>query len=321
MYTRGSALLSKEINRIITDKNATLGTLFKPPFSFSKYVQELFANGEQGFFYDLNDLSKMFQNSAGTVPVTAVGQPVGLIRDKSGRNNHTYQTTSASRPLLQHEPILGSNLVINGDFSDGGAGWVTDGTPTFTFDTGRAYYNGIGVADTGRLYNDLGMTVGKTYKVSYDYEVIQGVFMVGSIISIAIGGRNITGKGRRHFILTVTDARDKGVHFRPEITLQTCEFFIDNVTVQEIIGYNTAISKIGYDTVDDKLITNLPAQLTGCTVIRSVPNVGTQILTNQTIPATYEDNTDHCGLIVINRVLTPSETSAITAELNKRAGV
>ncbi|MGO5535729.1 hypothetical protein PGK06_010985 [Acinetobacter baumannii] len=79
--------------------------------------------------------------------------------------------------------------------------------------------------------------------------------------------------------------------------------------------------RIDFDAIDDKLITNLPAQLTGCTVIRAVPNVGTQILTGQTIPTTYNDNTDHCGLIVINRVLTPSETSAITAEFNKRAGV
>ena len=84
---------------------------------------------------------------------------------------------------------------------------------------------------------------------------------------------------------------------------------------------NDTPRRIDFDTVDDKLITNLPTQLTGCTVIRSVPNVGTQILTGQTIPATYEDSTDHCGLIVINRALTPSETSAITAEFNKRAGV
>ena len=126
----------------------------------------------------------IFQNSVGTVPVTTVGQPMGLIRDKSGRNNHAYQTTSSMRPLLVASP-----------------------------------------------------------------------------------------------------------------------------------------QRIDFDTVDDKLITNLPAQLTGCTVIRSVPNVGTQILTGQTIPATYEDNKDHCGLIVINRALTPSETSAIAAEFKKRAGV
>lgn len=152
--------------------------------TFDQLIQSLFANNEQGFFYDPNDLSTMFQDSAGTIPVAAVGQPVGLMRDKSGRNNHAYQTASAARPILRDAP-----------------------------------------------------------------------------------------------------------------------------------------RRIDFDVIYDKLITNLPSQLTGCTVIRSVPNVGTQILTGQTIPATYNDDTDHCGLLVINRALTTSETSSITAEFNKRAGV
>lgn len=51
-------------------------------------VAALFAAGEQGAWYDPSDMSTMFQDTAGTVPVTAVGQPVSLIRDKSGRGNH-----------------------------------------------------------------------------------------------------------------------------------------------------------------------------------------------------------------------------------------
>ena len=96
---------------------------------------------------------------------------------------------------------------------------------------------------------------------------------------------------------------------------------IDNISVKEVTGYRTDQNYLKFDAVDDKLITNLPTQLTGCTVIRSVPNVGTQILTNQTIPTPYNDNKDHCGLIVINRALTASETSQITKLFNKAAGV
>ena len=48
----------------------------------STYVKQLFSNNEQGFFYDPNDLSTLFQDAAGTVPVTGAGQPVGLILDK-----------------------------------------------------------------------------------------------------------------------------------------------------------------------------------------------------------------------------------------------
>jgi hypothetical protein len=60
----------------------------------------LFAAGEPGVWYDPSDFSTMFQDSAGTTPVTAVEQPVGRILDKSGRGNHATQSTSASRPVL-----------------------------------------------------------------------------------------------------------------------------------------------------------------------------------------------------------------------------
>ena len=42
----------------------------------------LFAAGEQGAWFDPSDFSTMFQDSAGTTPVTAVEQPVGLMLDK-----------------------------------------------------------------------------------------------------------------------------------------------------------------------------------------------------------------------------------------------
>lgn len=61
----------------------------------------LFATGEQGAWYDPSDLSTLFQDSAGTIPVTADGQPVGLILDKSGNDNHASQVTSAARPVYR----------------------------------------------------------------------------------------------------------------------------------------------------------------------------------------------------------------------------
>lgn len=61
----------------------------------------LFASGEQGAWYDPSDLSTMFQDSAGTTPVTTDGQSVGKILDKSGRGNHASQATAAARPLYK----------------------------------------------------------------------------------------------------------------------------------------------------------------------------------------------------------------------------
>ena len=104
MYTQNSALLSRDISRIITDKSATLGTLFKT--SFSRFVKKLFTNGEQGFFYDLNDLSTLYQDTTGTTPVLLTGQPVGLIKDKSGNGLDAVQATSSMRPLLKEIPYF-----------------------------------------------------------------------------------------------------------------------------------------------------------------------------------------------------------------------
>ena len=63
----------------------------------------LFAAGEQGAWYDPSDLSTLYHDAAGTTPVTAVEQRVGLMLDKSGRDNHAFQATTApndKRPIL-----------------------------------------------------------------------------------------------------------------------------------------------------------------------------------------------------------------------------
>ena len=65
--------------------------------------RSLFYAGEQGIWLDPADFSTLFQDAAGTTPVTAVGQPVGKILDKSGRGNHATQSTGASRPTLQQD--------------------------------------------------------------------------------------------------------------------------------------------------------------------------------------------------------------------------
>lgn len=76
--------------------------------NLTQLIKSIFATGEQGFAYDPNDLTTLFQDAAGTIPVTAAGQPVGLMIDKSGRNNHAFQTVSASRPVLQRNATTGA---------------------------------------------------------------------------------------------------------------------------------------------------------------------------------------------------------------------
>jgi hypothetical protein len=104
----------------------------------------LFSASEPGVWYDPSDITTLFQDTAGTTPVTATGQSVGLMLDKS-------------KGLA-----LGSELVTNGDFSAGSTGWtlglgwsVTGGAASITISLAtNALTQGIGVA-------------GKTYQITY----------------------------------------------------------------------------------------------------------------------------------------------------------
>lgn len=148
----------------------------------------LFENGEQGaLYYFTDDFAGLYQDAAGTIPVTAVEQPVGRILDKSGRGNHATQAAAAARPVLKE-----------------------------------------------------------------------------------------TGTVRR----------------------------------------------INFDGVDDKLTTTFPGLGSNATIARSVPGVGASILTGQTIGAgAWDDSTNHCGLVIVNRALTGPETASLTTYLNELAGV
>jgi hypothetical protein len=74
----------------------------------------LFAAGEQGYWLDPSDFSTMFQDDAGTTPVTAVGQSVGRWLDKSGRGNHFIQSNVANRPILQVDSTGRPFLLFDG---------------------------------------------------------------------------------------------------------------------------------------------------------------------------------------------------------------
>lgn len=57
-------------------------------------------------WWDPSDLTTLFQDSAGTTPVAAHGEPVGLMQDKSGNGYHLSQGTAGGRPLWQSDGSL-----------------------------------------------------------------------------------------------------------------------------------------------------------------------------------------------------------------------
>jgi hypothetical protein len=59
----------------------------------------LFANGEEGAWYDPSDLSTMWTDNGITQAV--VGDLIYRIDDKSGNGNHAVQATVGLRPMLK----------------------------------------------------------------------------------------------------------------------------------------------------------------------------------------------------------------------------
>ena len=85
-------------------------------------------------YYTVQPQPVLFQDSAGTTPVTAVEQPVGLMLDKS-------------KGLA-----LGAELVTNGDFSNGTTGWTVINGGTITVSLGVATIaNGVASETALRL--------------------------------------------------------------------------------------------------------------------------------------------------------------------------
>lgn len=56
-------------------------------------IADLFALGKKGFWYDPSDLSAQFQDTAGTIAVTADGDPVRKVIDKSGNGHNLTNGT------------------------------------------------------------------------------------------------------------------------------------------------------------------------------------------------------------------------------------
>lgn len=73
----------------------------------------LFSASEPGFTFEPWDITTLFQDRAGTTPVTAAGQSVGYRRDKSGRGNHQVAVNDAKRGIYGWMPKTGRRNLLN----------------------------------------------------------------------------------------------------------------------------------------------------------------------------------------------------------------
>jgi hypothetical protein len=133
-----------------------------PPFS----PASLFVGGIPGVWYDPSDYSTLFQDSAGTTPVTAVEQPVGLMLDKSqglvlgseatsgawlNTNTTAFDTFTSTGPASFTATTTGAKsprTAVAANLPAAGWYWV-DFTATYT----GGVFNNIGFSNTGSQYS------------------------------------------------------------------------------------------------------------------------------------------------------------------------
>ena len=262
---------------------------------------KLFKSGDIGAFIDPSDISTLYQDSVGRTPVTAAGQSLGLALDK------------------QSGAIRGPEL------------W-SDAATTFTGESSKVS------AGVYRIYTSDGAitavnvpnitTAGKTYEVTL---TVDSMTVAANGVSLDIvGAAAATTVGDKRWIVV---AAATTMTIKRTTAGMACDVQISNVSVREIPGSHAkqatagsrplwaAGNKVDYDGVDDSLVITFPSDMgADCTVARSVPNGEATILTAQTITTTYTDSTDHCGLVIINRALTATETNQLRRWLNRRAG-
>ena len=192
-----------------TDQYAQWKRLGYPLFS----PLSLFANGEQGVWYDPSDFTTMFQDSAGTTPVTAVEQPVGLLLDKSKGLE------------------LSSELQPNGDFSSGATGWSPSGE--WVIENNRAVKSAT--TTNSNLGTFVSVEASKSYLVTFDIISVTGSITVQTASSSNATLATFTSAGSVRCIITATSVLtgSRVIVFR---AVAASTAVIDNVSIKEIAG-------------------------------------------------------------------------------------
>jgi len=184
---------------------APLASSTSSPFSPASF----FANGEQGWWYDPSNFSTLFQDSAGTTPVTAVEQPVGLQLD------------------LSKGLVLGPELVTNGSFTTD-----TDWTKAAGVTISGGTLNFLAVSNQTAAFQNVGITAGKFYRITMTVSVTTGT--VGPLFN---GGPNtlgpvITSSGTYSWTLTASGSANGNFSFNASLFTGS----VDNISIKELPG-------------------------------------------------------------------------------------
>lgn len=258
----------------LTGRGLRIGRPFSPV--------QLFEGGEAGVWFDPSDLSSLYQDAAGSTPVTGYGQPVGLMLDKS-------------RGLVPG-PELAASLPTPAIADFGGSSGAWDGTT-------RTMSNASTGSDAGhpRFSFALGLVTGRRYHVVGH---LTGDLSAVFLIRMATAGseNNVSFNSATGVFEARQLAGGTSLQFILNATLGTSAVHIGAVSVRELPGSHAAqpISSrrptyetgggqqwLSFDGVDDLLLTpsvnlSTTAQLSLFAGVRKVSDAVRGVVVNQT---------------------------------------
>lgn len=156
----------------------------------------LFALAQPGGWWDFSSNDGLWQDAAGTTPVTALGQPIGLALDKSRWGGKSFAQVMAAQPELVSNP--------GGPFADT-TGWTAQqGTATVV--SGKLRATRAGGTD-GRATTPITCVVGRPYRVNVSgiaATATGAIVIANSTGSTAGAPLSMTSDGAYTFIATQT---------------------------------------------------------------------------------------------------------------------
>jgi len=226
----------------------------------------LFASGDAGAWYDGSDLATLFQDTAGTTPVTTANQSVGLALDKS-------------KGLA-----LGPRLETNGTFDTAsdwtlGAGWTISG--------GVLAYDGT---DAPNIVHQpsTALISPAFYRVDISVSLSQGALLVRPQYNTSAGQVQIEASGDYSIILQGKAAG--GLGFLAGNFGGRFVGTIDNISARILPGshstqgtgsfqgkYQTGPQRLAFDGIDDRLLSTLNPAASGSIAVRMRSNTASRI--------------------------------------------
>jgi hypothetical protein len=201
------------------------------------FPKSLFDRGQKGVWYDPSDITTLFQDTAGSVPVTTPGQTVALMLDKS-------------RGL-----VLGPELVTNGTFDADLTGWNTGSGATITRDTAIFPSGGLLVTASGGTASFSSTTVsglvaGKRYVLSADMFTPSGQDVSRATIGFQSGSFNLSASLPQTVLDTIqtltlqfTAISSSQIVYLSVVTENFAQWgqagskgYFDNISVREVPG-------------------------------------------------------------------------------------